>query len=164
MTRRLGFKYRSFSFRSNSHKWHFDREYRFIMSVIYSPRFFASRHDPTELRWIHEDAPDLFLRRIDGYSTCQLHCLPPTRKEATSFPMNELPRSNASTMTLPISYIPALSFDGCVYLNSTIPFYHLLLDGGGQFAELSKSFLFQHSSEQKSQGSKQAHQPSQVVL
>ncbi len=36
--------------------------------------------------------------------------------------------------------------------------------GGGQFAGFSRSFLFQHSSEQKSQGSKQAHQPCQVVL
>src|SRR5690348_12371848 len=109
MTGSLGFKYRPFSLRTNSHKWHFDREYRFIVSVIYSPRFFASRHNLTKLRWVHKDAPDLFLSCIDGYSTIQLHCLPPTRKEDTSFPGNELTRSNASTMTLPTSYIPALS-------------------------------------------------------
>src|SRR5713101_6103734 len=41
---------------------------------------------------------------------------------------------------------------------------YLLLTGGGQFAGFNRSFLFQHSHEQKSQGSKQAHQPCQVVL
>src|SRR5438270_9738663 len=85
VTRLLGFKYRTFSFRANSHEWHFNRKYRLVMSIIQLPCFFESRHDFAELSRVYEHTPDLFLRCIDGYSAFKPHCLPPTRKEITSF-------------------------------------------------------------------------------
>src|SRR5712692_1237874 len=87
MTRGLGFKNRPFSLRTNSHQRHLNREYRLVMSVVYSRCFFASWHNHAELCRVHKDTPDLFLRRIDCYNTFQLHCLPPTKKKPPPFPL-----------------------------------------------------------------------------
>src|SRR5215471_16464006 len=85
VTRLLCFQYRTFSFRANSHEWHSNHKYRLVMSIIQLPCFFESRHDFAELSRVYEHTPDLFLRCIYGYSALKLQCLPPARKEGTSF-------------------------------------------------------------------------------